>query len=433
MCDAAPTQVTAQVFQADGLTPVSALLVEDTDFSVTFAGAPDCTLRITMLSEAAAVTAGNRMIVRYQAQLDADSQTNATFTNIAGATEWFSADPSSPQTAGQSVTYTRVLTDGTVGLLDHEDAHTVNVPALRFEKTVANVTTSLNPAVEATPGDRLRYSLRVTNLGDAALSNFSVRDEIDRLNASAAFVPGTLTLVAVPSGADTSNTSATGGAKGTGLLDVRNLTLAAAGSLLLEFEVTLAPVLANSSDVLNQSQLLASGAVLALSDDPNINGAADPGIAEDEDPTRIRIVSAPDFRVLKTSTDLTGDPAVLLAGETLRYTITVQNVGTDNSVDAILRDQVPVNTTYVAGSTTLNGAPLADTAGLSPLVNGLLLNSPANATPGAMPAGAAGPQSNVATDHFRRRHRSDGRRRHGDFEPGLRQQSCRWYHGPAFG
>jgi large repetitive protein len=400
MCDAAPTQVTAQVFQGDGVTPVSALLVEDADFSVTFAGAPDCTLRITMLSEAAAVTAGNRMIVRYQAQLDVDSQTNATFTNIAGATEWFSADPSSPQTAGQSVTYTRVLTDGTVGLLDHEDAHTVNVPALRFEKTVANVTTNLNPAVEATPGDRLRYSLRVTNLGDAALSNFSVRDEIDRLNASAAFVPGTLTLVAVPSGADTSNTSATGGAKGTGLLDVRNLTLAAAGSLLLEFEVTLAPVLANSSDVLNQSQLLASGAVLALSDDPNINGAADPGIADDEDPTRIRIVSAPDFRVLKTSTDLTGDPAVLLAGETLRYTITVQNVGTDNSVDAILRDQVPVNTTYVAGTTTLNGAPLADAAGLSPLVNGLLLNSPANATPGAMPAGAAGPQSNVATVTF---------------------------------
>jgi large repetitive protein len=301
MCDAAPTQVTAQVFQADGVTPVSAPLVEDTDFSVTFAGAPDCTLRITMLSEAAAVTAGNRMIVRYQAQLDADSQTNATFTNIAGATEWFSADPSSPQTAGQSVTYTRVLTDGTVGLLDHEDAHTVNVPALRFEKTVANVTTSLNPAVEATPGDRLRYSLRITNLGDAALSNFSVRDEIDRLNANAAFEPGTLTLVTVPSGRRHKQHERHGRRAGHGSArrtqpDARP----AAGSLLLEFEVTLAPVLANSSDVLNQSQLLASGAVLALSDDPNIDGAADPEHPDDEDPTRVRIVSAPAFRVLKT-------------------------------------------------------------------------------------------------------------------------------------
>ena len=33
------------------------------------------------------------------------------------------------------------------------------------------------------------------------------------------------------------------------------------------------------------------------------------------------------FLVQKISTDLTGDPNVLLAGETLRYTITVKNIG----------------------------------------------------------------------------------------------------------
>ena len=38
MCDAAPTQVTAQVFQADGVTAVSAPLVEGTDFAVSVAG-----------------------------------------------------------------------------------------------------------------------------------------------------------------------------------------------------------------------------------------------------------------------------------------------------------------------------------------------------------------------------------------------------------
>jgi uncharacterized repeat protein (TIGR01451 family)/fimbrial isopeptide formation D2 family protein len=349
MCDAAPSQVTAQVFQSDGVTAVSAPLVAGTDFSVSFAGDPDCTLRITMLSEAAAIAAGNRLIVTYQAQLDAGSATNAVLTNVAGATEWFSADASNPETAGQAVTYTRTLTDGTVGVLDHEDAHTLNVPALRFEKTVANVTTGANPAAEAAPGDRLRYSLRVENLGDVALNGFALHDEIDRLNTEPAFAPGTLTLVTVPTGADTSNTSATGGANGTGVLDVRNLTLAASGgSLLVEFEVTLAPVIANGTDVLNQSQFLAGSVVLALSDDPNINGAADPNVAGDEDPTRIRIVSAPAFRVLKTSTDVTGDPNVLLAGETLRYTITVKNIGTDNATQTLIRDQVPVNTSYVA-------------------------------------------------------------------------------------
>ena len=51
---------------------------------------------------------------------------------------------------------------------------------------------------------------------------------------------------------------------------------------------------------------------------------------------------------------------MLLAGETLRYTITVKNIGTDNAVDVALRDQIPANTTYVAGSTTLNGTAVAD-------------------------------------------------------------------------
>ncbi len=152
------------------------------------------------------------------------------------------------------------------------------------------------PPSKRTPGDRIRYTLRVTNLGDTSLT-FSLRDEIDRLNSLAAFAPGTLTLVTAPAGADSSNTTANGGTKGTGVLDVRNLTLAASASLLLEFDVTLAPVIANGSDVLNQSQLVAGGAVLALSDDPNVNGAADPNVSGDEDPTRLRIVSAPLFRV----------------------------------------------------------------------------------------------------------------------------------------
>jgi hypothetical protein len=72
MCDAAPAL--AQICRQT-VSPVSAPLVEDTDFSVTFAGAP-VTLRIKLLSQAAA-RAGNRLIVRYQAQLDADTATNA--------------------------------------------------------------------------------------------------------------------------------------------------------------------------------------------------------------------------------------------------------------------------------------------------------------------------------------------------------------------
>src|SRR5207248_1325663 len=129
-------------------------------------------------------------------------------------------------------------------------------------------------------------------------------------------------------------------------------------------------------------------------------GTADPAVSGDEDPTRVTIVSAPVFRVQKISTDLTGDPNILLAGEKLRYTIIVKNVGNADAVNVVLRDAVPVNTTYVAGSTTLNGVALPDSSGLSPLVNAMPINSPADSTPGSMPADASNSQANVATITF---------------------------------
>jgi uncharacterized repeat protein (TIGR01451 family) len=160
-------------------------------------------------------------------------------------------------------------------------------------------------------------------------------------------------------------------------------------------------VIANGVYVANQSQLLVLGALFALSDDPNVNGPADPFVVGDEDPTRVQIVSAPMFRVQKRSADLTGDPAILLAGETLRYTITVQNVGTADATDASLRDAVPANTAYVPGSTTLNGTPVPDgPGGSSPLAAGIAIYAPEDPTPGAMRADASAAPDNVATIVF---------------------------------
>jgi uncharacterized repeat protein (TIGR01451 family) len=104
--------------------------------------------------------------------------------------------------------------------------------------------------------------------------------------------------------------------------------------------------------------------------------------------------------VLKISTDLTGDPNTLVASDTLRYTITVKNVGNADASNVLLRDAIPANTTYVAGSTTMNGVAVADVAGLSPLVNSMPINSPANATSGSMPADASNNPANVATIMF---------------------------------
>jgi uncharacterized repeat protein (TIGR01451 family)/fimbrial isopeptide formation D2 family protein len=401
MCDAAPTNVTAQLYEADGVTTVGAALVGGTDFNVTFNGDPVCTFAISTLTPAAAIGPDRRLIVTYDALLDADTQTNAVLTNIAGATEWFSLDVSTAVNLNYARRYTRVITDGTVGTLDHEDAHTLVefTPLLIFEKYARNMTTGEDPAVVATPGDTIRYTLRVANASDTSVSSFAILDELDRLNAFPSFQPGTLNVVTVPVGADATNTDPNGGAAGTGLLDVRDLSIGGLGdSLLIEFDAVLAGVIPNGGYVSNQSTIQYSGNPVALSDDPNVNGAADPNVAGDEDPTRILIQSAPLFDIDKISTDMSGDPNVLLAGETLRYTITVQNIGNDNAADVTMTDLVPVNTSYVAGSTTLNGATISDnTAGTTALVDGILLYAPQDPTPGVLNAGVP---DNVATITF---------------------------------
>jgi uncharacterized repeat protein (TIGR01451 family)/fimbrial isopeptide formation D2 family protein len=372
MCDAAPENITAQVFEADGATPVSPVLVEGTDFTATWAGDPTCVLTLNFLTSDTTVGADQRLIVTYEAQADAGSLENTALTNIAGATEWFSIDPSDP--AGR--TYTRTLTDGTVGTLDHEDAHTTTVftPVLIFEKYAVNVTTGEDPATVATPGDVIRYTLRVENANDTVIDSFDIVDELDRLNALPYFQAGTLNIVSVPAGADDTNSDPNGGASGTGLLDVRDLSLSGVGdSLEIVFEVQLAPVIANGTIVLNQSEARYAGNPVAVSDDPNVDGAADPNVEGDEDPTEILIQSAPYFDIDKVSSYIDGDPTVLMAGETLRYTITVQNTGTDNATNVSMTDMVPANTTYVAGSTTLDGAAVADGPNGSPLIDGILL------------------------------------------------------------
>jgi uncharacterized repeat protein (TIGR01451 family) len=387
-CDLAPSVLSVQVFEANGTTAVSGVLAEGTDYAVVFRGAPDCELDIAMLSAAGVVGATQRLIVDYETRLDVDTQNGVSLTNVAGATEWLSADTTNPATVGDVRTFTRVLTNGTVGTLDHEDAHTVAaaLPEVAFEKTVVNVTTGESPATSASPGDTLRYTLRAENLSATPLADFSIRDELDALNPTSVFAPGTLAVTSAPPGADTTQTNANGGAAGTGVLDVRALSLPNLGDFaVVEFEVQLAPVIPNGTLATNQSELRVDGSRFAVSDDPVPNGPADP--------TVVPIVSAPAFRVEKISTDLTGDPNLLLAGETLRYTITVENVGSDVATDATLRDAVPVNTTYVAGSTTLNGGSVPDGAGgLAPLAAGILINAPGS------PAGTMPVDGFVGTD-----------------------------------
>jgi uncharacterized repeat protein (TIGR01451 family) len=396
MCTTPPQVLSARVFAADGVTtvPGKGPLVQGVDYSVVYNGAA-CELTFNTLSAASVIGVDERLLISYRAQVDADAQNGTLLTNVAGATRWLNPG---------NVIFTRTLTDGTPTVVDHEDAYTVTVdlPVLRFDKTVTNVTTGQSPATQATPGDTLRYRIRVENLANNPLPNFTLRDELGRLNAAATYAPGTLTLVTVPAGADASNTNPSGGLNNGGLVDIRNLSLGGLGTfVVIEYEAKLVAALPNQSYVQNQAQAYVDGAEVARSDDPNINAAPDPLVLGDEDPTRVQITSAPKFRVLKTSTYLGASTTVLRAGDRMRYTITVKNIGTENATGVVIRDQVPANTTYVAGTTTLNGTLQNDNAqGITPLVDTIAIYAPENATAGVMRADATNTTTNVATITF---------------------------------
>src|SRR5690349_14545501 len=83
---------------------------------------------------------------------------------------------------------------------------------------------------------------------------------------------------------------------------------------------------------------------------------------------------------VKTVSNFTtgGDGSSAEVGHILIYTITVRNLTAQNYVASKLYDNVPAGTSYVTGSTTLNGAAVADkTGGVMPYsVSGGYINSP---------------------------------------------------------
>src|SRR5262249_20307118 len=120
MCNLTPAILSAQVFAADGVTPVSGKgpLNQGSDYSLSYS---NCQLNVTMLTAAGTISPNQHLIISYQTQLDANSQNGVTLTNVAGAIQWFNGDSS----VTSRKTYSGPLTNGTPGILDNQDAHTV--------------------------------------------------------------------------------------------------------------------------------------------------------------------------------------------------------------------------------------------------------------------------------------------------------------------
>ncbi len=400
MCDNAPVITAIDV--------AGRVLTAGVDFTTVFNPAPTCTFLITLTpSDAAApannarIDAGETLTIVYDHVLDNNTPDAISLTNIAGATQWLSQDTDGVTIPAEVRAYNRTLTDGTTAVVDHEDAHTLLTqgPVIGINKTVENLTSGQAAAVNisASPGDTLRFTLLVDNTGPVAGNNIRVFDDPELLNTPPGyfenFPAGTLSNVTIVGAAGTDNSLISGGVNNAGFLDVMLPTLAACpappacppgSSVTISFDITL------DQQVLNAATLENSGFVELQGFD-----------ATESNTVQIELSQSPALLVEKTAQDQTGDLSVLASGDELLYSITVRNIANENATNVTITDQIPANTSYVANSTTLNGAAVADVAtGVSPLSDGLLINSVDNSTAGFLTANPDVAANNVATITF---------------------------------
>src|SRR5262249_24892428 len=145
------------------------------DFSISY-NKPTCELTLTMLTAAATISQNQRLIITYRTQLDSNTQNGVTLTNIAGAIQWFDGDSSNPN----RISTTRTLTDGTPGVLDSQDAHsvTVVVSGLAITKQVSVV-----GGGAAMPGGQLDYLVHVTNASTSPATSVVITDDLSSAGA----------------------------------------------------------------------------------------------------------------------------------------------------------------------------------------------------------------------------------------------------------
>ncbi len=338
MCTATPQILSAQVFQADGVTPVPGKgpLSAGADYTVTYVGAPTCTLTLNMLSAAAVIGPTQRLIVTYQTQLDANTQKGITLTNVAGATQWYNG----PSSNTGRLSYTCTLTNGTPGVLDCQDAHTVTVVAPTVTITKQVTVVGGGPAV---PGATLDYLVHVTNTSANPVTPVVITDDLNAAGPGAlTYVGGTATMNGSPTGVSvsgnviTANYSATYG------------PLAPGGTIDLHFRATLGSTLAAGTIVTNTG-------VVTWNNPPQTASASVSVI--------VVVPTPPALTLIK------GGPPTLYLGQLGQFTLNVQNTGMTNAWNAVIVDKLPTGVTggMCAAAPQILSAQVFQADGVTPL------------------------------------------------------------------
>ena len=361
------------------------ILASGTDYTSSYASG---ILTVTLISTQARMELDENITVTFDAQVD-DNVANGTAINppYATITHYYSVEnvavPNEVRdyatTLGNASTTPNPLTDpGTIDAATGDDVTdnveiAVSSPTLLLRQTVSPAS---SPAIA--PGSVVTYTIEIENNGAIDATDVTLTDEL-----ATYFEPNTLTLVSVSpdpltgnvAGEATVTIDGVGGTNSTGSITISDFIISTANDssdpIQIVYKATLASVIPNGS-VLTSNVILSSTGYDDLTDDVDTN-----------------IVSAPILEIEQISTEISDGAVPLQTGETLEYTITVRNTGNEHALNSILKDVVPGGTSYVADSTTLNGAPIGvPDGGVMPFASGEAINTP-SASSGEMLVGGS--------------------------------------------
>ena len=207
------------------------------------------------------------------------------------------------------------------------------LPGLRFGKAVDRA--------EAVVGDTLTYTLTVDNVGVTDLHDVPVGD---RLSPGTTYVAGTARLDGSPAGSHTG--------QGAGRLDWVIPSLPRGAHAVLTFEVTVDPSAAGETIVNRMIASYPPGEEPPGSPPPVVEHPCADDPAQSCAETVVPGVPAIAFGKVV-------DRATASQGDTLTYTVHVENVGTAVATDLLVADTIPTGTTFVSadnGGTESNGS-----------------------------------------------------------------------------
>ncbi len=200
------------------------------------------------------------------------------------------------------------------------------------------------------PGDTLLYTVVLRNTGGGSATSVVLKDTVSTY----------LNYVA--------NSATPTPAATTPALQWNVGTLAAGASATFTFRGVVKSPITNQTEVLNKGWITYNtGAMTGLS---KLVTAS------------ITVTSRPIATCTKSVNKSTAVP-----GDTLVYTLTYQNIGTDAATFLVVSDAVPVQTDYVPNSVTLNGAPKTDAADADQVT---VTGSNISVTVGTVPVGGSG-------------------------------------------